>query len=114
MHDDVSYKCFIKATLRYAVHDFYIMSDSEYSEEAYARNKYLECVLIFESQEEKEAFNRFAKEKYNSYRNENIERIQKLLPYFGEIKGYNMSVFKRQYEEALLLKELLNVFRGEA
>ena len=69
MHDDVSYKCFIKATLRYAVHDFYIMSDSEYSEEAYARNKYLECVLIFESQEEKEAFNRFAKEKYNSYRN---------------------------------------------
>ena len=62
MHDDVSYKCFIKATLRYAVHDFYIMSDSEYSEEAYARNKYLECVLIFESQEEKEAFNCFAKE----------------------------------------------------
>ena len=69
--------------------------------------------MIFESQEEKDVFNRFAREKYNLYRNENIERIQMLLPNFGEIKGYNMSVFKRQYEEALLLKELLNVFRGE-
>ena len=69
--------------------------------------------IIFESQEEKDVFNRFAREKYNLYRNENIERIQKSLPHFGEIKGYNMSVFKRQYEEALLLKELLNVFRGE-
>ena len=113
MHDDVSYKSFIKGTLRYAVHNFYITSDGEYSEETYARNRYLECVLIFESQEEKESFNRFAREKYNTYRNDNIERIQKLLHHFGEIKGYNMSVFKRQYEEALLLKELLNVFRGE-
>ena len=113
MHDDVSYKSFIKGTLRYAVHNFYITSDGEDSEETYARNRYLECVLIFESQEEKESFNRFAREKYNTYRNDNIERIQKLLPHFGEIKGYNMSVFKRQYEAALILKELLNVFRGE-
>jgi hypothetical protein len=102
----------LKGTLRYAVHNFYITSDREYSEESYARNRYLECVLIFESLEEKEAFNRFAREKYNSYRNENIERIQKLLPYFGEIKGYNMSAFKKQYEDALILQELLKLFRN--
>lgn len=87
--------------------------DREYSEESYARNKYLECVLIFESEEEKEAFNRFAREQYNAYRDNNIERIQKMLPHFEAIKGYNMSVFKRQYEETLILQELLNVFRGE-
>ena len=111
MHEDVSYRYFVKGSLDYALHNFYITSLSEYSEQTFARNRYLECVLVFESMEEKERFNVFARHNYNSFKKEKIKEIQKKLPSFQEIKGYHMDGFKHQYEDAMILQELLKQFR---
>ena len=109
--DDVTYKYFIKNSLPFAIHSFFIESYYEYSEEAYSRKKYLECVLLFETNREKDLFDVYAREKYDTYRKENIERIQKCLPHFGHRKDYDIGVFKRQYEDALIMQELLTMFR---
>ncbi|MNJ48578.1 Divergent AAA domain protein [compost metagenome] len=104
---DVSYKYFIKQSIEYIVHRFYITDDMD--EELTSRKRFLDCVLVFDSEFEKVSFDKFVKEKYSYY---NTSDFTGNLPHFPKIKGYVMSVFKNDYINALILKKMLNDFRA--
>ncbi|KOP69295.1 hypothetical protein AMS62_26925 [Bacillus sp. FJAT-18019] len=103
---DVSYKYFIKQSIEYIVHRFYITDDMD--EELTSRKRFLECVLVFDSEFEKVRFDKFITEKYSYY---NDSDFTANLPHFPRIEGYKMSVFKKDYMNALILKKMLNDFR---
>lgn len=106
-HWDISYKYFIKGSLEYIVHQFYITDDID--EELTARSRFLECVLIFDTESEKEAFERYVICNYQKY---NTNEFINQLPYFPDIEGYIMDEFKKQYLNSLLLQQMLKDFRG--
>lgn len=106
MNWDISYKYFIKESIEYIVHKFYITDDMD--EELTSRRRFLECVLIFDSEIEKSNFDKFIKENYSHY---NVSDFEGKLPLFPNIDGYVMSAFKKDYTNALILKKMLVDFR---
>ncbi|QHQ63404.1 hypothetical protein Ana3638_23675 [Anaerocolumna sedimenticola] len=106
MNWDISYKYFIKGSIDYIAHKFYITDDMD--EEFTSRRRFLECVLIFDSELEKINFDKFAEENYTYY---NASDFEGRLPLFPNIEGYVMSAFKKDYINALILKKMLNDFR---
>ena len=106
MNWDISYKYFIKGSIDYIIHKFYITDDMD--EELTSRRRFLECVLIFDSELEKTNFDKFAEENYIYY---NASDFEGRLPLFPNIEGYVMSAFKKDYINALILKKMLNDFR---
>lgn len=107
MNWDISYKYFIKGSIDYIAHKFYITDDMD--EEFTSRRRFLECVLIFDSELEKINFDKFAEENYTYYNN--ASDFEGRLPLFPNIEGYVMSAFKKDYINALILKKMLNDFR---
>lgn len=105
---DISYKYFIKGSIDYIVHQFYITDDID--EELASRNRFLECILVFNNELEKEAFKRFVECNYEKY--DSVEYL-KVLPFFPDINGYNMDVFKKEYLDSLVLQQMLKDFRSE-
>ncbi|AMJ41419.1 helix-turn-helix domain-containing protein [Anaerotignum propionicum] len=104
---DISYKYLIKESIEYIVHKFYITDDMD--EEQTSRRRFLECILIFESEIEKVRFDKFVKENYANY---NADDFEGMLPHFPNIEGYVMSAFKKDYLNALILKKMLDDFRA--
>ncbi len=106
-HWDVSYKYFIKDSIEYIVHLFYITDDMD--EELTARQRFLECVLIFESEFERTKFKDFVIANYEKY---DIDAFRNQLPYFPDLEGYNMDAFKKDYLQSQLLQQMLKDFRS--
>lgn len=107
MASDIYYKYFIKGTLEYIVHCYYYEDDGD--EARHSHDRFLECVLIFETQREKEEFEWFV----FSHQDQLADLAQKVhLPYFPNLDGYNMNAFKRQYANACALKGMLDNFRN--
>lgn len=103
---DVSYKYFIKGSIEYIVHEFYINDNR--SDERIARERFLECVLVFESESEQKEFNNYVKINYSVYSSADYEHK---IPYFPEIQGYNMDVLKKNYLDSQILQQMLLDFR---
>ena len=59
---DISYKYFVKGSIKYTIHLFYITDDMD--EERIARQRFFECVLVFESEFERMKFNDFVITNY--------------------------------------------------
>lgn len=106
MNWDISYKYFIKESIEYIVYKFYITDDMD--EELTSRRRFLECVLLFDSELEKINFDKYVKENYSHY---NASNFEGKLPLFPNIEGYVMSAFKKDYINALILKKMLDDFR---
>lgn len=106
-HWDISYKYFVKGSIEYTVHLFHITDDMD--EELTARQRFLECVLIFESEFERAKFNDFVIVNYDKY---NIDAFRNRLPYFPDLEGYNMDEFKKDYLQSQLLQQMLKDFRN--
>lgn len=106
-HWDICYKYFIQDSIEYKVHQFYITDDMD--EELTARKRFLECVLIFNSEFEKLQFEEFVIHNYKKY---DINTFGDRFPYFPDIESYNMEEFKKQYTHSLLLQKMLNDFRS--
>lgn len=106
-HWDISYKYFIKGSIEYIVHLFYITDDMD--EELTARQRFLECVLIFESEFERTKFKDFVIANYEKY---DIDAFRNRLPYFPDLEGYNMDAFKKDYLQSQLLQQMLKDFRS--
>ena len=103
---DICYKYFIKGTIEYAVHCFYYVDDGD--EARHAHNCFLEYILVFETEQEKEKFEKFVLQ----HKDQLSELAQKVhLPHFPELEGYRMSAFKKQYADVCALKKMLDVFR---
>lgn len=104
---DISYHCYIVGTLRYSLYEFYY-NGGNIDDERISRNRYLELILVFDSEEEKKEFNRYASKNYSKY---NQDDYVDELPIFPELKGYNMSYFRQQYLNTLILQDMLKEFR---
>lgn len=106
-HWEISYKYFVKGSIEYIVHLFYITDDMD--EERTARQRFLECVLVFESEFERTKFNDFVIANYKKY---SIDEFTDRLPYFPDLKGYNMDTFKKDFLQSKLMQQMLKDFRG--
>ena len=104
---NVSYKYFVKDSIEYIVHLFYITEDID--DELIARQRFLECVLVFESEFERMNFNDFVKTNYEKYKaNDFVD----LLPSFPDLEGYDMEAFKKNYLQSQILQQILKDFRN--
>lgn len=106
-HRDISYKYFIKGSIEYTVHLFYITDDMD--EELTARQRFLDCVLVFESEFERMKFRDFVIANYEKY---DIDAFRNRLPCFPDLEGYNMDAFKKDYLQSQLLQQMLKDFRS--
>lgn len=103
---DIIFKYFIVDSLEYIVHQFYYEPDGD--EETHAHNCFEECLLIFESEDEKLSFEEYVEK--NLYRTEmQMDNIH--LPYFPDIDGYIMDEFKKEYRNVQILRTILDEFR---
>lgn len=106
-HWDVSYKYFIKDSIEYTIHQFYITDNMD--GELTARQRFLECALIFESEFERTKFNAFVIGNYARY---NVDVFSDCLPYFPDLESYNMDALKKDYLQSQLLQQMLKDFRS--
>lgn len=102
----VPYKYFVKDTLEYVVHEFFYQTRD--GEERIAHNRFLDCILIFETEEEHQWFNYFVEENW-CMKDQYDKDIT--LPYFGEIEGCNMNVYEEEYRNVQIIKNMLTEFR---
>lgn len=68
-HWDISYKYFINTSIEYIVHQFYITDDMD--EEQTARQRFLDCVLVFDSEFEQSQFHEYVIQNYETYSHNN-------------------------------------------
>jgi len=103
---DITFKYFIKDTLRYAVHQFYYEPDGD--DETISHNNFEECILVFESEDEKEAFKNYA---LCIWKDKDQFSKDIWLPHFPQIEGFIMKEFEKQYSNVQILKRMLVEFR---
>ena len=87
-HWDISYKYFVKGSIEHIIHLFYITDNMD--EELTARQRFMECILVFESEYERMKFNDFVIANFKKY---NVDEFTNRLPYFPDLEGYNMDTF---------------------
>lgn len=104
--DNVCFKYFVKGSIEMILHDFFFDSESE--EARYAKERFDECILLFTSEAEKENFKRYAILKWSERQNY-LETI--CLPYMEVPDTYRKDAFKEEYENALILKKMLDEYR---
>ncbi|EON70475.1 helix-turn-helix domain-containing protein [Lysinibacillus sphaericus] len=104
---DISFKYFIKDTLEYTIHKFYFNPDGD--EASSSHRRFMECMLVFDSKDEKEAFKRYVLSVWN----DNHKYSQDIwTPYIPEIKGYITDAFKEQYRDVQILKNIFEEFKA--
>ena len=96
-----------KNSIEYIVHEFYYHPDSD--DETIAHDRFMECVLVFETDCEKANFKEYLKHNWENKQNytDNIR-----IPYFEEIEGYDMDVIKEEYLNSQILQKMLVDFRN--
>lgn len=103
---NISFKYYVKGTKEMILHDFFYDYDSH--DAMYARDRFEECILIFVSDTEKENFKDYAASKWPK-RQDYLEDVR--LPRM-ELPGvYREDAFKEEYENALVLKKMLDEYR---
>lgn len=101
---DVPFNYFIKDTLEYIIHEFYFNPDGD--EESTAHRNFMECILVFDSEDEKESF----KEYVLSVWHNNHKYSQDIwIPYIPEIEGH--TVYKERYRNVQILKNIFEEFK---
>lgn len=73
-----------------------------------ANDRFEECVLIFKSELEMQEFKDYAREKWEE-RTDYLKGM--IVPYMELPKGYVEDAFKEEYENALILKKMLDEYR---
>lgn len=107
-HWDIVYKYYTIDTLQYVVHEFYYEPDGD--ETTHAHRCFVECVLIFKSEEEREKFNGYVVEHWHEKDNFS-DGIH--IPYMPSVEGYIMDEFEKEYRNVQILKRMLEQFRCE-
>lgn len=105
---DVSYRYWVKNTLEYNLHNFYLDEDS--GEAKSSDNRLMENVLVFEDKNEHQMFNYYiethwcVKEKYED---------KEYKPYVPKLQGYREGAFVDELINIRILKRMLIEFRKE-
>jgi len=104
--DHVSFKYFVKGSKEMILHEFFFDDESE--EARYARERFEECILIFLTENEKNNFKTYAISKWED-RDKYLEEV--CIPFIELPDTYRPEAFKEEYENALILKLLLDEYR---
>lgn len=107
-HWDIVFKYYIKNSIEHIVHAFYYHPDGD--DETIAHDRFMECILVFENDYEKESFKEYLK---RNWKNKQIYSDNIWLPYFEEIEVYNMGVIKEEYMNSQILQKMLIEFRNK-
>lgn len=102
----VAFKYFVKGTSEFILHEFFY--DNRNYEEKFARDKFEECVLVFLSEEERLGFKAYAISKWDQ-RKEYLKGVS--VPIIQLSERHNSNVYKEDYENALILKQMLDEYR---
>ena len=108
-NDKVWFSFYVEGTFQYALHCFY----SEYSmnsDSKIAMQSFLECVIVFRSDQEKKDFEIYAAEHFSRKR----ELVKyRHMPLFSEClsKDIEINHYKIRYHDALLIHDLLDEYR---
>lgn len=103
----VTFKYFVKRTKEHILHEFFY--EDRGSDEAWARERFEQCVLTFYSEEEKHNFKKYAASKWGE-REEYLKNIH--VPSITLPESYNADVIKVDYENALILTSMLDEYRS--
>ena len=103
---DVAYNYMVKGEINHLVHEFFYNGHN--NEERIAHDRFEECILIFESAEEHSFFKEFAIREWPNHESY-VEGIW--IPNMGQIAGYNMDLFKEQYRNVQILRNMLEEYR---
>ena len=103
----LEFKYFIKETMDFVVHDFYYKIRKD--DERIAHDNFLECILIFESDYEKEKFKQFVKDNWE---NKKIYEEGIIKRSFEKVEGYEMNLFEEDFYNSQILKNMLIKFRS--
>lgn len=103
---DVTFKYFIKNSMEYVVHEFYYHPDGD--DQTIAHDKFMKCILVFDTENEKEKFKKFVLWNWGS-KEEYSKNIW--IPHFERIEGYNMDAIKEEYLNSQILQNMFNAFR---
>lgn len=103
---DIIFKYFIKNTLLHEIHEFYYVPDGDEADTSH--NRFMECVLLFDSKEELENFKEYVLVNWNR---SNINREDIWTPNFPNIEGYHMEEFKKEYIDVQILQKMLIQFK---
>lgn len=103
---DVPYRYMVKGNLNYLIHEFYYVDDGD--EARHAHNKYEECILIFENEEEHQEFRNYVAKNWHR-KDEFSNNIN--IPYMEHLSGYNMDAFREEYKTMQILRKMLEEFR---
>ena len=105
---NIFYKYMIKNSFVYILNEF--LYHHEWSHEArYSHDNYFEVILLFESDNERKQFHHYVERNWGK-RSEYLNLVN--CPDIPQIKGYKKDAFKEEYENALILKIMLNNFRS--
>ena len=104
--ENICFRYYVKNSKEMILHEFLFNNDS--GEAVYARYRFEECILIFYSEEEKEKFKIYAAEKWWK-REEYLKNVN--LPYMKVTQYYRENAFKEDYENAIVLKKMLDEYR---
>lgn len=104
LDDAIVYKYYMQDSLKDILNNF--LKENYSNETEFSTISLMNCILYFDSIEEKNDF-----EKYALMNKNNLPDCEDKIPYIGEIKGYTPGYFKSHYRQALQLITLLNEFR---
>ena len=102
----VLFKYYIKESREWILHEFFMEYESD--EAMYVNDRFEECVLIFKSEWEMQEFKYYAREKWEE-RTDYLKGM--IVPDMELPEGYVEDVFKEEYENALILKKMLDEYR---
>lgn len=104
---DITFKYFIKDTLEYIIHEFYFTPDGD--EESTSHRRFMECLIVFDSINEKESFKQYAVSVWQDHFkcSQNI-----LIPHIPEINGFITDAFKEEYKNVQILKSIFEEYKA--
>lgn len=102
---DVVYRYFIKDSLEFIIHDFYLDNNSE---AMWSDQRFMNNILLFETETEHNEFNEYIKVNWSE---ERLNADNFFIPNIPKLENYNISHFIREIKTAQILNEMLNEFR---
>ena len=102
---------------------YYIWDDLQYrllkfhhlkeAAEEYPYTKYMEAVVVFQSEDEHTRFLQYMKAHIGRYEELYTQQDDSELPPIADRKGYNMEIFRKEYRDALVIQKMLAKFREQ-
>lgn len=105
---DISYRYFIKDSLEYTVHQFFYNPDGMSGEERIAHDKFMDCIIVFNTNKEKIEFENYVLVEWSN-KSEYENDIH--LPHFPHLEGYVDGAFEKEYKDVQILKRIFDKFK---